>query len=60
MGLQAAANPTATHADGSGKVAGAYRQIRACQVEEDAVQQSFKLYDLVYETADLARNQLFR
>lgn len=59
-GLQAAANYTVSHADGSGKFAGAYRQVRTCQVEEDAVQQSFKLYDLVYEATDLACDQLFR
>lgn len=58
MGLQAAAN--LNRVDGSVKVAGAYRQIRTSQAEEDAVQQSFKLYDLVYEAAGLARNQLFR
>jgi len=45
--------------NGSSIVTGKYRQIHDGHTNKDAVQQEFKVYDLVHEAADHA-HQIFR
>ena len=50
----------ATPSSRSAGVAGGYRQIRSIRIDQDAVQETFRVYDIVHEAADHRVNQLFR